>query len=246
VEPLNPSPEPALPAAVSPGPASTSLTAMPREIVDCWNKIGVSGDGSCRELAAFVHCRNCPVYSAAGASLLDQALPADYRRNWTEHFSREKSNATPAKNSVVIFRIGAEWLALPTVAFQEVAERRKIHSLPHRRDSAALGLINVRGELLVCVSIGRLLGIEPVAGLADPRTVHHRLVIAEWQGNILTFPVDEIYGIHRYQPEELKAVPATVAGADASFTRGVLDWEGRMVGCLDAERVFAALNRSLA
>ncbi len=37
-------------------------------IDDCWNRIGVRGDGSCPELKRHIHCRNCPVYSAAAAS----------------------------------------------------------------------------------------------------------------------------------------------------------------------------------
>src|SRR5438445_8021579 len=65
----------------------------------------------------------------------------------------------PARTSAVIFRIHSEWLALPTEAFQEVAERRRIHSLPHRRNGVVLGLVNIRGELLICVDLGRVLGI---------------------------------------------------------------------------------------
>src|SRR6202051_4814439 len=84
------------------------------ETFDCWNKIGVNGDGTCRELEQFVHCRNCSVYSAAAAHLLDREPPAGYRRDWTEQFSRAKKRVTPGKMSVVIFRIGSEWLALPT------------------------------------------------------------------------------------------------------------------------------------
>ena len=38
---------------------------------------------------------------------------------------------------------------------------RLIHSLPHRRQGIVLGLVNVRGELLICVSLARLLGIVP-------------------------------------------------------------------------------------
>jgi len=32
-------------------------------------------------------------------------------------------------------------------------------------------------------------------------------VIAEWQGCLLTFPVHEVHGIHRYNPEELLDSP---------------------------------------
>src|SRR6185503_2326966 len=143
--------------------------------------------------------------AAAAIQLLDRPVIADYRREWSEHYAAEKKLTAPAKTSVVIFRIRSEWLALPTHAFQEVAERRAMHSLPHRRRDLVLGLVNVRGELLVCVSLGRLLGL---AGLvtsderrvtratdAPPVTRHlshgrDRLLVANWDGNRIAFPVE--------------------------------------------------------
>ena len=143
-------------AVKSPGLAVSKPEAG--ELRDCWNKIGVMGDSSCGELAQVVHCRNCPVYSAAGARLLDRPLPADYRREWTEHFSRAKAPATQGKISAVIFRIGQEWLALPTRVFQEITERRVIHSLPHRRNGIVLGLINIRGRIADLCFTGAIVG----------------------------------------------------------------------------------------
>ena len=215
------------------------------EIFDCWKKIGVHGDGTCQELEEFVHCRNCPVYSAAAAHLLDREPPAGYRRDWTEQFSRAKKRIAPGKMSAVIFRIGSEWLALPTQAFQEVAERRRVHSMPHRQLGIVLGVINIRGELLLCVSLGRLLGIEQEDAAASPRTVYDRLAVTEWQGSLMSFPVQEVYGIHRFHAEELKEIPATVSKANSSFTRGILEWQGKQVGCLNEEVLFSTLNRSL-
>jgi len=217
-----------------------------QEITDCWNKIGVSGDASCPELSKHVHCRNCPVYSAAGAALLSRELPEHYRRDWAEHFARKKTRIVQGKLSAVIFRVGAEWLALPTRSFHEVAEYRAIHSLPHRHDSLVLGLINFRGELLVCVSLSRLLGIERESIRDKPCKVYDRLVVAEWQGSLLTFPVHEVYGVHRYNPDEVQEVPATVALACTTFTRGILNWDGKKVGYLDEESLFSTLNRSLS
>lgn len=129
------------------------------DIRACWNEIGVKGNGTCPELQKVIHCRNCPVYSKAGVQLLDRPLLPGYRRAWTEHFAQKRKLAAPARRSALLFRINAEWLALPTPAFQEVAERRPVHSLPHRRQGIVLGLVNVRGELLICVSLGRLLGL---------------------------------------------------------------------------------------
>lgn len=215
-------------------------------IFDCWSKVGVSGDGTCPELTKLIHCRNCPVYSAAAAQLLDRQVPAEYRREWTEHFSSEKKPAVPGKQSIVIFRIGTEWLSLPTRVFQEIAEQRTVHSLPHRQQGIVLGLINIRGELLICVSLGRLLGLEQAPLRDKSRTVYDRLVVAEWQGKLLTFPVNEVHGIHRYHPQELQEPPATVSRASSNCTRSILPWGNKLVGCLDAELLFSNLNRSLA
>jgi len=52
--------------------------------------LGVGGNASCRELLRYVHCRNCPVYSAAAVQLLDRPLSDDHRREWTNHYAQEK------------------------------------------------------------------------------------------------------------------------------------------------------------
>jgi chemotaxis-related protein WspD len=221
---------------------STSVPA-PAGDFDCWNRIGVYGDNSCRELAKAVHCRNCQVYSAAGTRLLDRELPVDYRRYWTEYFSAERKRAAPGRISAVIFRIDKEWFALSTRAFQEVTERRAIHSLPHRRHGIVMGLTNVRGELLVCVSLGKLLGLDQDTQPDEPG---RRLIVAEWQGSLVAFPVNEVHGVHRFHAQDLQEVPATIARADSGLTQAILTWKNRKVGCLDEESLFSTINRSLA
>jgi chemotaxis-related protein WspD len=228
---------------LSPGNASTKDAL---EVYACWNKIGVYGNGQCAELTKFIHCRNCPVYSSAGVALLDRPLPKHYRREWTQHFAAEKRLATPAKISAIIFSLGTELLALPTQAFQEVAERRLTHSLPHRRQGIVLGLVNIRGELLICVAVDRLLGLGQSARRETRRLLSDRLMVVNWESNRLAFPVDEIYGMHRFQPQELREPPATVARANPTYTQGVFTWQDKAVGYLDADTLFSTLNRSLS
>ncbi len=227
---------------------ATSTPFVRTGLNDCWNRIGVRGDGSCPELERHVHCSNCPVYSASAAQLLDADLPAGHLAEWTGHFSGAQKIEEAGTQSVVVFRIGAEWLALPTAVFKEVATLRAIHSLPHRRSGLVLGLANVRGTLLVCVSLGDLLGLEKTAQSKKDqgRALHRRLLVISRESNRLAFPVDEVHGIHRCQPRELKEVPATVAKAAATYTKSVLAWQDRTVGCLDDQLLFYTLNRSLA
>lgn len=216
------------------------------EIQTCWQSIGVYGNSECEELKQFVHCRNCPVYSTAAQRLLDRPLPAEYQREWTLHFSKKQEAVRPAKTSAVLFRIATEWLALPAPTFQEIAERRPIHSLPHRRLGVVLGLVNVRGELLVCVSLGTLLGLENLSPARTSDVRYERLLVAQWQSHRFVFPVDEVHGIYRFQSAELREPPATVSRSQASYARAIFFWKNRPVGYLEPGPLFAALNRSLA
>ena len=261
-----PNPQPNDPAVselqwTPPGVETLPQLRDEQQIYDCWNTIGVNGNGTCRELPRFTHCRNCPVYSAAAAQLLDRPITPEHRREWTEHYAREKKLSTPARTSVIIFRIGPEWLALATPAFQEVAERRTIHTLPHRRRGVVLGLVNIRGELVICTSLGRLLGLEKQSPAHSPKSkvqgtgdfklrtldlrLAERLLVTHWDGHRLVFPVDEVHGILRVHHDELREPPATVAKSTISCTRRVFSWREHTVGLLDAEVLFSTLNRNL-
>jgi chemotaxis-related protein WspD len=92
--------------SLPPGPGSSRGA-----IDDCWNRIGVRGDFSCPELRQHIHCRNCPVHSAAAVALLDVDPPPDYLDLWTRQVAQEKPSTALDTRSVFIFRIGTEWLA---------------------------------------------------------------------------------------------------------------------------------------
>lgn len=209
-------------------------------IEGCWKAIGIYGDASCVQLLQHIHCRNCPVYASAAAQLLDVDPPVRYLQDWTEHVAAAKPPTQIATTSVVIFRVAAEWLALPSAVFKEIAADRLIHSLPHRRNGALLGVVNIRGELLVCASLKLILGVE--MGLAA--TSVPRMLVIQQGGDRTVCPVDEVHGIERFDLRELKEVPATLAGAAVSYIKAVLFWRRRSVGVLDAELLLHALNRS--
>ena len=80
--------------------------------------IGVRGDGSCPELDV----RTCtaatvPVYSDGGRGAARRPRPGGISRRLDAPLRAAQGTSTSARRSpVVIFRIGAEWLALPTSA----------------------------------------------------------------------------------------------------------------------------------
>jgi chemotaxis-related protein WspD len=183
-------------------------------------------------------------------SLLDRAISEEYLRERTSHVAAEKSKPVEAgTRSIVIFRIGREWWALPTEVFQGVEDHSPTHALPHRRNGILNGLVNVRGELLLSISLGALLQLEKISAAGRDRTAPSpgRLLICTGSGGRLVFPVDEVLGVHRYHPKDLRDVPATLAKTgSANYVVGVLPWEDKTVGCMDAELLFHAVDRGIA
>lgn len=234
-------------------PAGTGVLAR-IAIDDCWQRIGVRGDRSCPKLEQHLHCRNCPTFEAAARDLLDRPLPPGYAEEWARHFAADEGHGDAAaddpagQRAVVIFRLRDEWLALSTSVFQEVAEPRPIHSLPHRRDAVVLGIVNVRGELVVCLSLADLIGVGE-ARQAEPTgrfKVFRRLVVIGSDGRRVAFEVDEVYGIHRHAVSDEFAVPVTIGKASSSYASAMFAWQGHTVGCLDEARVLEMIDRSIA
>lgn len=217
------------------------VAAPDAPVQNCWTTIGVRGDRSCPELRVHAHCHNCPVHSAAAARLLDRELPGHAAAPATRFAEVVAVDDTRhATQSAVIFRLGDEWFALPTLLLDEVVGPRPIHSLPHRTSAALIGLANIRGDLVICVSLAQLL----TGGRLDPAAA--RLIVAHDGDVRVAFPVDEVQQAHRYRPGDLQPPPATVSRSGVAFTSGLLPWRDRMVACLDGKLVIDALKRSVA
>ena len=197
-------------------PEANNLDARNDAADACWSRIGVEGDRSCPKLAEAVHCRNCPVFSAAGQQLLEREAPPDYVDEWTRRLAEVDAAAAAETLSLLVFRIGAEWLALDARCVVEVVEPHRIHRVPHRTDRLLLGLANIRGELQLCVSLARIAGnrAKPTAPRrtrpASGTRPRERLIVAEHDQNRWVFPVDEVEGVQRIPADAMKNLPHTV------------------------------------
>ncbi|MES3024369.1 MAG: chemotaxis protein CheW [Pseudomonadota bacterium] len=207
-------------------------------IVDCWNRIGVSGDQSCDKLVLHIHCRNCEVYSAAAQRNLQRAVSAQYREEWAERLREPAPQAAPTDMSSLVFRIGREWLALPTRICSSVAPLVASHRLPHRGGRGLLGIVNVGGRLLPAVTLGALLGIdEQEVAAVSGRHTFARLLVVEWDGQQFALPVADVHGVVRHGAVALRTPAATVNKGGVPFISGVLTEGALQIGVLDAELV---------
>ncbi len=189
------------------------------------------------------------ILSAMGAApLLDRDLPPDYVREWTARIAAEEATEETGAVPVLVFRIQAEWLALPTQVVLEVAPRRAFHRIPHRADSIVSGLVTVWGELVLYASLSALLGIEPAqrSASAKPRAIPERMLLVAAEGGRVALEVDEVAGLDRYHPTELEEIPATLARASTAYSVGLLRRQDHTIACLDAELLFYSLSKGMS
>lgn len=211
------------------------------ELIDaCWQRIGVQGDRSCPRLVEHVHCRNCEQHARAAQLLLDRhalqlgdAAPPPV----------PDAPARGAQRSALLFRVGQDWLALSAGALAEVAAPVPVHGLPHQRARMLLGVCNVRGALVPCVSLQRLLGLADEA--APNEADKPQMLILDAPGGPLVAPVSQIDGVHAI-PTRLLGAPSRDSALPVSrLAAGVLQWQGRSITWLDERALIQAMVGSL-
>lgn len=211
---------------------------------DCWNRIGIRGDRSCPELTEFVHCHNCPVFAAAGRRFLDAPSPSGYLEEWADRLAAPVDDAASELESVLVFRLADERLALSVHALVEVTTPRTVHRVPFRGGLLA-GIVNIRGELYLCAHLAKLLGIEPRSAGGGTANGSNRILVARRDADRWAFPVDAVEEVCRVPRVEIAPPPTTVGRATSHLSRGVFVWDGGPVGLLDDVRLFDALRARL-
>jgi chemotaxis-related protein WspD len=208
----------------------------------CWRAIGVGGDSSCPELKTWVHCRNCPIYTGAGRKLFERPSPAGYVEEWTAFLAQAKVRQVARTLAVLVFRVGDEWLALDAADVVEIAEVRPVHRIPHRPGPVLGGLVNIRGQLQLFVSLHGLLRIDAPS---DEARAVDRLVVIQHAADNWVFRADEVQGIQRFAISDLLPVPVTVAHGTAQLSKGLLPVGEKRVGYLDGTALFATLKKAV-
>ncbi|WP_178111197.1 chemotaxis protein CheW [Pseudomonas sp. 8Z] len=214
------------------------------QLDDCWNRIGVFGDKSCPHVERHIHCRNCDVYGAAAIALLDRY--GNLQDEAAEAQPEVTADLLGEQRSLLIFRLGEQWFAIATRRLAEVMPVSPIHVLPHRTDQGLLGVTNVRGTLVACLSLAAMLGLPSQAAARDNQRVIPRMLILESESGPLVTPVDEVSGTQRIPLARIASAHDEDSRAISRFTTGVLQWQERSITVLDDEALLQHMIRSLA
>jgi chemotaxis-related protein WspD len=217
---------------------------------DCWNRIGtwsdVDTERRCERLAEVVHCINCDVYTSAGRKLLNRDAPKEYLDEWRQVLAEPEPQPDFESLSMVLFRLHDKWLALPTHLFEQVLGERLIHGVPHNRNDSLLGLVNVRNELVLCVAMDKVIGLNATKGhdTTNTRKVGDgRLIVIKKAGLRWAFYVNEVQGIYRCSRDKLTRLDGDQHAMTAGFAQAGFYWTERPVALLDEDSLVDSLVR---
>jgi chemotaxis signal transduction protein len=149
---------------------------------------------------------------------------------------------------LLLFRIGEESAAIPAKQLRRVTPLARPSPIPHRSSRVLRGICNIRGEIVLCADLHRLLGLPdraaataPQEASADPR----RMVVIGPPDNSWAFEVEALLGVENVDPASFRAPPVTVEYSLGHFTLGVTEIGGRCVTILDGERLLGGFSAGL-
>ena len=228
-------------------------------IDDCWNRIGVRGDRSCPKLPEHIHCHNCEVFASAAQTLLDRPALHDYTAELTQFVAEPAASRRLPDQSVVLFAVAGEGFAVPTGCVVEMTDVERPRPVPHRVNAVFRGLVKIRGQLELCVSLRGLLGIaapdaattaalaasKPQPGAADHAAERLSVLVVALEGERWAWLVDSVSGVHRYESGSVLESPSASHKAP-SFVSGLIPRaDGQHFGLLDVARVRESSLESL-
>jgi chemotaxis-related protein WspD len=209
----------------------------------CWREIGVYGDRSCKRLPEYVHCRNCPVFAAAARESLGRKYAVQPEELTSQWQTRDRRAQT--RLSALVFKLGNEWLGIDSHVLVEVAQSKSVRRIAHRVTGMIEGMVNIRGELQLCLSLRELLGIEPAPPLSGERA---RLIVVRedrQQGQAWVFRANHVRSVMGYSADQMAAPAATLNANLSRHVDGVLMAEGLSISVLKNALLFEALRQAV-
>lgn len=134
------------------------------------------------------------------------------------------------KHEYLTWRAGDQAFALPVSRCREIMRTGRITVIPGAHP-ALPGVTNLRGEVVPLLDLRLLLGMS---GKSTGRVLI-RLRASEGTG--LCILVDRVKEILSVQPEAVQEVPASLAGIDAKYIRGVFLHKGELHLILEWENL---------
>ncbi len=137
------------------------------------------------------------------------------------------------KNSVELatFYIGDALCGMDILKVQEINKLMEMTRVPQAPDYVT-GILNLRGQIVTIIDLGRKLGLGETDLGDDPRNI-----IVNAPGEHIGLLVRKISDVANADPDGIEPPPANMNGIQGTFFTGVYKTDDQLIGILDVEEV---------
>ena len=135
---------------------------------------------------------------------------------------------------IVVFTIGSEEFGVDISRVWEINELQTITRVP-RAPKFIEGIINLRGEIIPVLNLGKQLGL-----FQDEAKSGRRIMVVQSGQNRLGLMVDEVRQVIQIPAGAVEPPSPLVTTIDSGYLRGIARLEGRLVILFDLDMLLSA------
>ena len=134
------------------------------------------------------------------------------------------------------FYIGDALCGMDILKVQEINKLMEMTKVPQAPDYVT-GILNLRGQIVTIVDLGKKLGLGETDLNDDPRNI-----IVNAPSEHIGLLVRRISDVVMADPDRIESAPANMSGIQGTFFTGVYKTENKLIGILNVEEVLKIEN----
>ncbi|MGO9740579.1 MAG: chemotaxis protein CheW [Roseiarcus sp.] len=154
--------------------------------------------------------------------------------------SDPQNKANSGAREYITFRIGSQYFCVDIMSVREIRGWTPATALPHA-PAYVRGVINLRGSVLPIVDLAERLGFPQTD--ASARQV---IIVVQIGAQIIGLLVDAVSDILTLTTENIQPTPDVASDFVKSFVRGILAFDGRMIGVIELDGVMSTETEAAA
>jgi len=145
----------------------------------------------------------------------------------------ENINFDKVKNCVefATFYVGDALCGIDILQIQEINKLNLVTKVPQAPEYVQ-GILNLRGQIVTIIDLGKKLGLGETDTSLDPRNV-----IVNSAGNYVGLMVKKIGDVVEADMSKKELIPANMQGIQGEFFSGVYKMDDVLIGILDINKV---------
>lgn len=143
--------------------------------------------------------------------------------------TESKTDSTMVELST--FLVGDALCGMDILSIQEINKIIDMTTVP-QAPSYVLGILNLRGQIITSIDLGKKLGLGETDITKDPRNI-----IVNSKGEHIGLMVRKISDVIQANKDKFEPPPSNMGGIQGEFFTGVYKTESKLIGILDVEKV---------